>query len=71
MIRLMKENEEKGFFFAVGVGSVIHKCPENPNILQQLKSGGFHIEKVAPEEIILRGSAPETGEKKYRPRLLF
>ena len=68
MIRLMQENEEKGFFFAVGVGRIIHKCPENPNILQRLESGGFRIERVAPEEIL---RAPETGEKSYSPRLLF
>ena len=56
MMRLMKENEEKGHFFAVGLGHLNNRTPKNPNILEHLQADGYHIERVAPEEILTAGS---------------
>ena len=56
MIRLMKENEGKGYFFAVGVAHLNYRTPKNPNILDHLQADGYHIERVAPEEILTAGS---------------
>ena len=56
MIKLMKNNKEKGYFFAVGVAHVIYSSMKNQNILDHLKAGGFHLERILPGEILTGGS---------------
>ena len=52
MIRLIEENKEKGYFFAVGVDHLNYITSRNPNILEHLQARGFHIERVLPDEIL-------------------
>ena len=56
MIRLMKGNKEKGYFFAVGAAHVNYRSLKNPNILEHLEASGYHIERVSPDEILRDGS---------------
>ena len=56
MDRIMSENTDTSFFFAVGVSHVTYSSLKNPNILDHLKAGGFHIERVQPGERLTGGS---------------
>ena len=56
MGRLMRDNTDLSFFFAVGLSHVNYNSPKNLNILDHLKAGGFHIERVHPGDILTSGS---------------
>ena len=68
MGRIMMENSEKTFFFAVGVDHLNYITPKNPNILQHLEVAGFRIERIPPGERIT--GKPENDRNPnfdYRP----
>ena len=69
MIRLMKENKDKGFFFAVGVSHLTLSTPKSQNILDHLEADGFHIERVWPGEILT--GVPRREEADFHEQLLL